>query len=295
MQPSRRAFLMGGRRAGGEWGRFYQRLARLVQGRLEDRSAAPDGRHAAWLRPARPVDVHHARALCAELGVTLVLEGSEARARGPHLLVDVSALDALRRTEAGLWRAQPGVCVGALRRHLPEALFEAADDATLAAWLTGTGAARAGLDELGASGLVAIDVLLADGSMESFGPFGADARRSALSASASGLVSALFTLAHDPLRSGWREFAVWPGRYRLDALLAPHPNLAWLLAGSAGTLAWADSLTFVAPPAPAATPLPVGAPASPAAAAAATEELDAAIKRRFDPGGVYGHLPPAVV
>lgn len=293
MQPSRRAFLMGGRRQGGEWGRFYQRLARLVSGRLDDSGPAADGRPSARLRPARLADVLHARALCAELGVVLALDGQAVSADRPRLWVDVSALDTLQTNGAGLWRAEPGVRLGALRRHLPHARFDATDDTTVAAWLLGPAAARADLNTLAASGLATVDVLLADGAVEAFGPFGADARRAALSPAVSGLVSALFMLARAASAGGGQRDGAVMGRYRLDALQASAPNLAWLLAGSAGTLTWPQSLVFSDSPtrsAPAATA--VGRAED---AAAGMSESDATVKRSFDPGGVYPHLPSAVV
>lgn len=293
MQPSRRAFLMGGRRAGGEWGRFYQRLARLVSGKLEDRSPGSEGRSVAWLRPVRAVDIHHARALCAELGVTLVLEGSAVRVDGPQLLIDVTALNALQASAGGVWRAEPGVRVGTLRQHVPHAHFPVADDTTLAEWLTGPAAARASLDSLAASGLSTVEVLLADGATEAFGPFGAESRRAALSPAVSGLVSAMFMLARTPEASRGHEPAGWPGRYRLDALLTAAPNLAWLLAGSAGTLAWAETWIFAAPLAVPETAVATATLVRTAGAADA--QLDAAVKRRFDPAGVYAHLPSPVV
>ena len=295
MQPSRRAFLTAGRALASPWGRFYQRLARSVHGRLEDRTATPAEPGRAWLQPARAADVHHARALCAEAGVTLALQNHAPAPTMPCLLLDPSALDGMTQLPDGRIDAEPGVRVADLRQRLHGACPGAPDDATLADWLASAAAAAPPPGALAGSGVHAVEVLLADGTLENFGPFGAQSNRPALSVAASRLVSELFTLATQPAPTKWRHLPAWPAQYRLDALLAEPPNLAHLLLGSGGTLAWLERARLV-PVEAASAARPADAPARPdAATSMAADMLDAEVKQRFDPRSVFPYPGTAVV
>ncbi len=324
MQPSRRAFLTVGRGLGTAWGRFIQRLSLVTRGRLDDLTAHRDDPGLARLLVARTEDVLHARALCTECGVALaVADAPVATAAGPCLLLDASRLDRLV-LHGGRLQAEPGVRLDALREQLPGAAPGAPAHSLLIDWLADpTWHRQWPLAGTSASALVQADLMLADGSRESFGTFGADARRPALSGSASRLVAELFTIASGPGAAAWRGQGDWPARYRLDALWAYAPNLAHLLLGGAGTLAWPALLEFevaAAPGAPAgatagapneaaahATRDASGAsegnavdssgapPASARPAAPAVRALEARVRQAFDPAGVWPDLPPAVV
>ncbi len=285
MQPSRRAFLLAGRALGGPWGRFYQRLSRSVKGRLEDRTAARNDPGLAWLQPSRLIDIQHALALCAESGVRFALDGYAPADGMPCLMVDPSALDTFTALPDGGIEADAGARVADVRARLQDACPGAHESWTLAQWL----AAPAGypVAQLGCSGLASVEVLLADRTLETFGPFGASSQRAALSVKASRLVSDLFTWVSQPPANGWGQLKRWPGRYRVDALLADTPNLAHLLLGSGGTLAWPDRIRLE----------PVGVSLPDADRAMRTEPqpadlnageiLDARIKQRFDPAGLF--------
>ena len=115
MQPSRRAFLLGRRPVQTPWARFIQRLTLLCQGPCATWARpARTARAAGWRpRAGRPA---HARALCAEYGVALALDGAEGTAVGPCLRVDPANLSGLARLagDTPRWRAQPGVPLAVL-------------------------------------------------------------------------------------------------------------------------------------------------------------------------------------
>jgi len=284
MQPSRRAFLLAGRAPASAWGRFCQRLARSVRGRFEDET--PDARACgrARLMPARMADVHHAMALCTEADVRFVLDGIAPAPDAPCLIIDPSALSALDRESDGSVYAEAGVHVGIIRDMLPGACAGGQADWTLGRWLACTSHFPPAC--FGGSGLDSIDVLLADGTMETFGPFGVDTRRAALSLKTSRLVSDLFTWVSQPAVAQWRALPAWPATYRIDALLADTPNLAHVLLGSGARLAWPQRLRLVAPtpPAPPATPPAAGFDAAILNQAA---DLDRRIRQRFDPDRLF--------
>ncbi|QKQ45817.1 MULTISPECIES: FAD-binding protein [Achromobacter] len=283
MQPSRRAFLLGRRPAQSPWAAFLQRLGLLCQGTVRD--LGEGGR--AVLVPARDADVAHARALCAEYRVALALEGAEGpfeAASGPVLSVDPSALAGLVRLagEPPRWRAQPGVPVAALA-HAGLRQFAGLPDAmTLAEWLAAP--ARWAAGRCADSGVLTVDVMLADGIEETLGPFGEADVQPLRSVTVQRLVPALFQLASGGDAFATRDGERWLGRYRLDALKPEAPatvNLAHLLLGHGGTLAWVQSVTLTAVP-------PVAPrPPAPEAPGLATTRLDARVKGLFDPDGRF--------
>lgn len=279
MQPSRRAFLLAGRAPADPWGRFMQRLGRSVKGRVEDRKPGRDAPGLAYLRPGAFTDIHHALVLCAEAGVRFILDGYAPVAGLPCLLVDPGALAAIRSLPDGGVEAEAGARVGDIRTHLQGACPGAPDNWTLAYWLAASRDYPPA--QLQGSGLASVQVLLADRSTEVFGPFGVSSQR-ALSLHISRLVSDLFTWVARPEVAAWRSLPRWPGRYRIDALLADVPNLAHVLLGSGGALAWPESIRLeapgVAPAAADAEPDAAAAPADPTAVAL----LDERIRQRFD-------------
>jgi ssRNA-specific RNase YbeY (16S rRNA maturation enzyme) len=98
--------------------------------------------------------------------------------------------------------------------------------------------------------VLGIDAILADGTQEFFGPFGAGASRPMGSARTGALVSRLFEIAareRDEIARAWPKVMRRVGGYNLDVFHPqserPYtadgsPNLAHLLVGSEGTLAW---------------------------------------------------------
>ena len=298
MQPGRRAFLLPGGAARDPWTQFQQRLARVVAGTVADEST--DSRMPrARLQAQRPADVHHARALCAEFGVLLADAHAGLTDSGgtqPWLWVDASRLGghAAPDTALGLISAEAGCRVGTLQAALAgsgwhaTALQEVPAEWTLGRWLaTADGWLPGGC---AASGVHAVDVMLADGSSEQLGSFGVAATRP-LGPTIRALVSGLFETAASPAVTAMRAAPRWPGRYRLDALLpetpegaTPIPNLAHLLLGSRGTLAWVERvhLRLVQGDAPARCAT-TNASLDHSSAHAAVQHIDADLKHRFDP------------
>lgn len=287
MQPSRRAFLLGRRPVRSPWAAFLERLALLCQGSVRDLGEAGAAGPRGVLVPVRDADVAHARTLCAEYRVTLALEGAGGpfeTSPGPTLSVDPSALNGLVRLagDAGRWRAQPGTTLAALTQAGLRQFAGFPGDMTLAAWLAAPARWPAG--RCADSGLLALEVMLADGIEETLGPFGEADVQPLRSVTVQRLVPALFQLASGGDAFATRDGERWLGRYRLDALKPDAPatvNLAHLLLGHGGTLAWVQSVTLAdAAPAP-----PASAPAEPPGLA--TTRLDARVKAQFDPDGRF--------
>lgn len=319
MQPGRRAFFLPGRVLRDPWAQFCQRLTRVVAGRVEDEtSGAADSRlPRARLLAARPADIHHARALCAELGVVMAdahagLTGNDPR---PWLWIDASRLDQQGELDPalGLISLDTGCRVGALHAALAgtgwraSGLGDADPHLTLGHWLATADAWLPG--DCAASGVHAVDVLLADGSSEQLGSFGHAATRP-LGPTVRALVSGLFETAASPALAAMRAEARWPARYRLDALLpntldgaTPIPNLAHLLLGARASLAWVERihLRLQRDAALALSPAAMREAAPDAMAAAhpgrsvvhaALQHIDVYVKSRFDP---HAHFPSPFV
>ncbi|SAH97668.1 Uncharacterised protein [Bordetella ansorpii] len=297
MQSSRRAFLLGRRPARTAWDELRARLARVAQGALRD--AGPRRAH---LAASDAADVRQARALCAEYGAVLALAGTPPALRSAHdaeppmLVVDPSALNTLARAGQA-WRAGPGCLAGDLANVGLRQFADAPRDQTLALWLARSGAWPTG--QTAASGVRELDVLLADGSAETLGPFGQDDLRPLRTATVQRLIPALFQLGGGADAASCLAARQWPGRYRLDALrpVAPHGvNLAHLLLGHEGTLGWVEGATLVpAPETPrASATVAASAPDSAMAGdasvlpASAARRLDLRIAECFDPAGLYG-------
>ncbi|AOB30069.1 hypothetical protein AKI39_04260 [Bordetella sp. H567] len=321
MQPSRRAFLLGRAAPRTPWQVFCRELGRVCGGDLKPispdalpPSAAPQARWA----PLVGADVRRARALCAEHGVQLALSDTTVSTEGrPVLWVDPVWLNDLVREPGPVprWRTGPGVTLGALAGVGLRQFAGAPPDRTLAAWLGDRGAATWPTGRGDLSGVHAADVLLADGVADTLGPFGADDGLPLRTAALQQLVPALFRLASGTEAQWCKELPSWPAHYRMDALLPRAPatlNLAHLLHGHAGTLAWVESVVLQMPEgesAPADADAAKGGGPSPRADAgegrgqpanaggadgqlppAQARALDRRVKSNFDPAGVFPEL-----
>jgi len=296
MQPSRRAFLMGRRPVQTPWAAFVQRLALVCHGKVRDLGEGGADGTCAILTPASEADVVQARKLCAEYRVTLELEGAEgpfAPSARPRLRVDPVLLTELTRLDGDVaqWRAQPGVTLAELARAGLRQFAGLPGDMTLAQWVAAPAPWPAG--HCAASGLMAADVLLADGVEETLGAFGETDVQPLRSATVQRLVPALFQLA-----SGGDAFAThdgyhWLGRYRLDALKPVAPgtvNLAQLLLGHGGTLAWLQAAMLIDVPPGDDRQAEGGAGPTLAAPGLATVRLDGRVKTQFDPDGCFPEI-----
>ncbi|MFF7057668.1 FAD-binding protein [Achromobacter spanius] len=321
MQPSRRAFLLGRRPAQTPWAAFMQRLKLLCQGQVNDLGENGPGGAQAILTPARDADVAHARTLCAEYRVVMALEGATGPytpSASPRLRIDPSRLAGLARLGGDLasgaagnptrWRAQPGVPMAALVQAGLRQFAGFPDAMTLAEWLAAPAPWPAG--RCAASGVLTVDVMLADGVEETLGPFGEADVQPLRTATVQSLVPSLFQLASGGDAFATRDGDHWLGRYRLDALKPEAPatvNLAHLLLGHGGTLAWVQSVTLTDAPAamePGFVPVadsglgaglesgrkpeaPSFPPSEPQTPGLATFRLDARVKTLFDPHGRF--------
>lgn len=245
----------------------------------------------AWLDPAREGDLIHAFALCREFDVQYLIAGSDVRpdqGRGALWVspqapwATVAAVDAQRT----LWRAD----AGSLLRPLQGVGITSVDDAdpeqTVAQWVASWRCARWPTGQCNLSDILQIQVLLADGTTEVFGPFGASAQAPLKSLATQRIIPKLFELAHSGVVGESASGGLWSLRFRLDALrpAAPlEPNLAWLFLGHGGSLGWVQTVWFS-----------VSDGRTPIAANELPTKLtqtDRDVKQILDPSGVFGSLP----
>lgn len=245
----------------------------------------------AWLEPAREGDLTHAFALCREFGIQYLLAGSDVRPdQGRGVLwvsaqapwATVVAVDA-RQT---LWRADAGSALRTLQGVGIASLSHADPEQTVAQWVAGRSCGHWPTGQCHLSDIVQIQVLLADGTTEVFGPFGASAQAPLKSLATQRMIPKLFELAHSGLVGESVAGGLWPLRFRLDALrpAAPlEPNLAWLFLGHGGSLGWVQTVWFSVSDGKACIPgneLPI-----------TLTEIDRNVKQILDPSGVFGLLP----
>jgi hypothetical protein len=248
--------------------------------RTEPSNAAVAQAPQAWLEPVRQEDVAHARALCQEYRVALRLEGDPRPTARAQATLWVSpqterATFSLVDAHAGIWKADAGCTLAQLTETgvfagtvlppgltlaqwfawpeiLPSVLRGAAlrDEDRVRGQPTASGG-RDGVCEPESVMLQAFqrveraEVLLADGTLEVLGPFGATAQAPLRSLTMQRLVPKLFELVGSEAAQHCAQVTPWPARYRLDALMttATHePNLAQLFFGHQGRLGWVQTL-----------------------------------------------------
>ena len=303
---SRRAFLFGRRAPSTPWGQFCTRLARMTEGPVHWNQDA--ARPQAWLRPRREADIFHARALCAEYGVCLALDGTALPAallpRGLLWVepgTDWAELSAVAGGQGG-WRADGGCRIAALQDAGVSMLAGVDRSQSVAGWFASRAAADWTPGAGWRSGVIRVEVLLADGTVATLGPFGADAREPLDSLTVQQMVPRLFELAGAEPARAWARQAHWPARLRLDVLNPPpgsEVNLAWLLAGHGGCLAWVRAVWFTDSPRATGMVSPRDNPQVPAGQTdlpdsetiAAAQNLDLEVKRIVDPQGVFTPMP----
>ncbi len=241
----------------------------------------------------------HAHALCREYGVKIALagvaEGGEIDA-APVLMVEAGASWA-SLAQAGasgtLWRADAG-CSIARVQALGVAGVQGADPAlNVAQWLASAACARWHTGQVIQSGIERVQIMLGDGTIEVLGPFGADAVTPLRSLTVQKMVPRLFELAGSAEAILCAQTVHWPARFRLDALMPSggEVNLAWLMAGHGGSLAWVQAVWFRTTPPRSLDNQPCGQAEDPRIVAQA-QELDRQLKACFDPLGVFPSIPP---
>jgi len=260
--------------------------------------AGKDGVDAARLAPVGADDVLRARALCAQYGVQVALArvGTAAPARAT-LWLDPSV--ALTRLEPladapGLWRAEAGVRIADLHAAGLPQFADAAPDMTLAAWLASRASTRCAPGHTADAGVRGLAVMLADGTRTALGPFGEHDVQPLRSPVVQQLVPKLFELVRGDDARICRMQSRWPARVRLDALCpcSGSVNLAHLLLGQLGTLAWIEAAILAVPPADRADTSPAAPSAVSSAGMQAAARLDAAAKSLFDPDDLFFRACP---
>lgn len=307
-QPSRRAFLTGRRTPATPWGQFCARLSRSCAGSVRwDKDSQVQQ---AWLEPDRDMDVLHAQALCREFGVGLLLWDSEARPRTGQavLWVDSRASWAelsLINADRQIWRVDAGVRLSTLREQGVGIFADMTDvlmsSWTLAQWFASSQTSPEAAGDLAQTGIVQAQLLLADGTFEQFGPFGASASAPLKSLAVQKMIPKLFELAQSDDAARCAAVGPWPLRYRLDTMMSQFgdsPNLAWLFKGHGGSLAWLQTLWLQTPVLNQSGSLSSWRESG--AQSTLTEEvsqmamrLDHTIKQTLDPTGVFGEIPVA--
>lgn len=218
--------------------------------------------------PADEEDVQATLDLANEMNVPVLARGGGTsqcgQTVGEALVIDTTkhlrnliAVDA----QAGVAEVQPGMVLDHLNAALKAKGWWFAVDVSTAAQATLGG--MAGNNSCGSRSLaygnmvhnvLGIDAILADGTQEFFGPFGAKASRPMRSARTGQLVSDLFSIGQresDEIKRMWPTVMRRVGGYNLDVFepRSERPyttdnsvNLAHLLVGSEGTLAWTRRL-----------------------------------------------------
>jgi len=280
---SRRSFLFG-RREGGDdaWLRFLMRLRRSCQGPV---ALLPP--KAARLLPARLEDVFHARQLCHEHAICMNLDGialpyDDAGRHVLHVEAGSAWGSLMPLGTSGQWRVDAGCSVvamkaaGLIHRDAPEGVK------TMAQWL-----ALWADDDLAGSGLVCVEWMFADGTIEVLGPFGATDSQPLLSVTAQKCVPKLFELASmlTSESASTEKQKSARGFYRIDALQAPAVNLAHFTLGHKATLGWVVAATFVSGIA-----VDSGNQKPGDTLAGVTTDTDQAIKQIMDPYVLFASL-----
>ena len=240
---SRRNFLFGRSPAIEDtWLLFLARLRRACEGVV-----TPQDSRQGRLVPKRFDDVLQARSLCLAHGVRMALEGLPLPVGDltrPVLWVQAgSAWGSLMPLgTTGLWRVEAGCPVAGMQAAGLLGEPVAGSVSNLAQWLAMGDRHARHLDHLG---LVSVEWLFADGTIEVLGPFGQADSQPLRSLKAQRTIPKLFELAAEPMVREALESDCWPGGFRIDALArTPEVNLANLVVGNAGALGWLVAATF---------------------------------------------------
>ncbi len=294
VSSSRRAFLSGRASPKSPWDAFCYRLRRDIQGILVDIDSSP-GTEQGRLHPGSSADVELARQLAIEYSIQLALDGlpmASAHHSGAVLfLAPDHRMARCERLQEGshLWFVQPGCLMGELEALGFSGLSEVNPGMTVAAWLADRRVQvwPHGFTQL--SGVEHAAILLADGTRATLGPFAASNKKPLANLRMQQMIPALFQLQATSVP---HPEHYWTARYRLDAL-CPDPaydiNLAHLLLGHGGDLAWVDWLVLdqrlQALPVPEDWQWPLPQETD----AIRTQDQDEAVRQWFDPAGLFSY------
>lgn len=213
-------------------------------------------------------DLAIALAIAREEGISVIARGAgtsqAGQTVGRSLILDCSRwLGGIRDLdlEARTVRVEPGVVLDELNRFLkPHGLFYPVDVSTSSratlGGMTANNACGARSLAYGSSidNVLAIEALLADGTVCTFGPSCASSEVSGSAASARFIktLRAIVAEVHEEIAARWPRTARQVGGYALDRIDPEGPfNPASILVGSEGTLALFRSITLKLQPVPA--------------------------------------------
>jgi hypothetical protein len=205
------------------------------------------GAEQARLVPGRFDDVLQARELCSAFGVCMALEGlALPEADNTRRVLWVQAGSAwgslMPLGDTGHWRVDAGCPVAGMQAAGLLSQPQSGSPENLAQWLATVGGERPNLDHLG---LVSVEWLFADGTIEVLGAFGQADSQPLRSLKAQKTIPKLFELSAEPIVQQSLENKWWPGTFRIDALVrTPAVNLANVVVGSGGALGWLVAATF---------------------------------------------------
>lgn len=286
LPTSRRSFLFGRQSTPHDaWSKFLSQAKARCQGELKLLADTQ-----AHLDPAGFEDVVVARELCHVHDVVLALDG-----------IDLPAHDRSRRVlwvqagsawgsilplgETGLWRVDAGCPLPVIQAAglLEHGTIQGVTN--LAQWLAMAGRHQPLRELEGVSQLHGVDWLLPDGTVEVFGPFGAQDAQPLRSLAAQKLVPKLFEIASRPEVQACQ--AHWSMAFHLDALFdVSEVNLAHLFLGHGGSLGWLVAATFIK----GAQPMPLHVNTA-GVDEPAVSEIDLLVKKVFDSHGCFLSLP----
>jgi hypothetical protein len=222
----------------------------------------------------------------------VITKESLASDKSPRLWIESgSAWAAAAATDATglLWRADAGCKLNVLQAAGIQALQGADPEQTVAQWLASDLSAQWPTGQGACSGIVRVQMMLADGTIAVLGPFGASAKEPLRSLTVQKMIPKLFELAGSEVAVRCAQAAHWPLSFRLDALMpavGTEVNLAWLFAGHGARLGWLQAVWFARDCMIEKTHMPA-ATEEPVVSAQQCAELTQQLKASFDPIGIF--------
>ncbi len=287
---SRRRFLFGRSQApADDWLTFLAQLRRKCEGEVKLLSA-----QRARLVPKRLDDIFQARSLCLTHGVCLALDGLQVPPRDekrPLLWIEAGAAwgSLMPLGETGHWRVQAGCPIEGMQAAglLGQQPIKQVEN--LAQWFAHVGHYPVDLVSLG---LISVEWLFADGTVEVLGAFGSQDSQPLRSLRAQRSVPKLFEIVTQEAVKQALADQQWPWRFRVDALThMTQPNLAHVTVGHGGALGWLIAATFEQHAVIEASPQPVSSGRLDSVSERSTPDLDAKVKQIMDPEGIFLSVP----
>jgi len=191
--------------------------------------------------------------------------------------------------ETGHWRVQAGCPIAGMQAAGLLGQLPTKEVENLAQWFARVGGYPVDLNGLG---LVSVEWLFADGTVEVLGAFGSQDSQPLRSLRAQRSVPKLFESLMQPGVQQALAAKQWPWRFRVDALAdVAQPNLAHVTVGHDGALGWLIAATFDKPAVNDSVPRSVARPVASPAADLFSPDLDTAVKQIMDPEAIFLSVP----